>query len=62
MPMYEFKCSKCEHITERICRIDDFPIVRCEMCWQPAPRIVSKSTFRLKGSGWYKDGYNKKPE
>lgn len=62
MPMYEFECSKCKHVTERILPIDHFPIEKCEICWQPAQQIVSKSTFKLNGSGWYKDGYTKKPE
>ena len=59
MPLYEFECAK-GHITEVMLPIDHFPIIRCHECWQPAEQIVSKSTFKLKGSGWYKDGYTSK--
>ena len=63
MPIYEFKCHD-GHCTEVITQssLGNFTTIICPVCREPAIRIMSANTFRLKGSGWYKDGYTKKPE
>lgn len=59
--IYEFKCEKCNKIN-----IESLPITTkktitvCQFCGGIARRIISKSTFILKGRGWEKDGYSKK--
>jgi len=32
----------------------------CPECGSKARRIMSQTSFTLKGGGWYKDGYTKK--
>ena len=36
--------------------------IDCPVCNNPAKRIISLSSFELKGGGWYKDGYQKSSE
>ena len=58
MPIYEFKCHECENLIELIQKIDD-PAPLCEKCEITLTKVISKNSFRLKGRGWYKDGYSK---
>ena len=61
--VYEYECSNCGQITEV-----SFPIsakkpkvLPCGHCQSCAKLIISRSNFFLRGGGWYKDGYEKKP-
>jgi len=58
MPIYEFKCHECENLIELIQKVDDPPPL-CEKCKITLTKVVSRNSFRLKGRGWYKDGYSK---
>jgi putative FmdB family regulatory protein len=63
MPIYEYKCEKCELETEHFQNIgDDAP--RCEICGHVLKKIISLSNFFLKdgGCGWGKNGYSKQKE
>ena len=60
MPMYEYQCTACTNITEELNYIDKATIV-CPVCNNTAERLISLSSFTLKGSGWYKDGYTNSP-
>lgn len=63
MPTYEYRCRSCAHEFELIQKITDEPAKSCPQCGGPVERLVSGSSFMLKGSGWYKDGYaSKKPD
>jgi putative FmdB family regulatory protein len=59
MPVYEYECSDCEVVQEFKISIADLEdtIITCEKCSQEMKRIVSMSSFRLKGQGWSRDGY-----
>ncbi len=59
MPIYEYQCKRCHHITERLVYNDRSPEIKCVNCGYVAEKIMSSSTFQLKGSGWAKDGYAK---
>ena len=58
MPVYDFKCTECEHVFEIIQKYTD-PHPKCEECGEPTIRTISITSFVLKGDGWYKDGYSK---
>ena len=64
MPIYEYACKACGKAMEIRQKIADDPLQDCPECGQPAlERLVSASSFALKGSGWYADGYGgAKPE
>lgn len=63
MPIYRYRCCKCKHETEVICSIKDresYLNSDCEVCGSNEHEsIIGKTSFTLKGEGWYKDGYNK---
>ena len=63
MPIYEYQCSKCEAITEVFQHFSDKPKKTCDQCGGKMNKLISQSTFHLKGSGWYVTDYtNKKPD
>ena len=58
MPIYEYKCSKCEHQFEIIQRFSDNPLESCPKCDQKSiKKLVSAPSFRLKGGGWYETDF-----
>ena len=64
MPVYEYQCKACQKEFEYQQRMSDPDKTDCEACGQPAlERLISRTAFTLKGSGWYKDLYSSaKPE
>ena len=63
MPIYEYKCIKCGKILEHFIKNINktlSPLCFDECCnGEQTERIVSSTSFQLKGGGWYKDGYTK---
>lgn len=63
MPVYEYECPACEKVHEVQQRMADDPLSQCPECEGPVKKIMSRSSFALKGGGWYADGYaSTKPE
>ncbi len=58
MPVYEYECPACEIVHEVQQRIADDPLQDCPECGGPVKKIMSRSSFQLKGGGWYADGYS----
>lgn len=56
MPIYEYDCSKCGHI-EAFQSITDAPLTRCPTCRSKVTKLISHSSFQLKGTGWYVTDY-----
>lgn len=62
MPIYEYKCQKCGKEFEAFQGITDPELKSCKFCRGKVHRLVSLSSFSLKGSGWYATDYGgKKP-
>jgi len=61
MPIYEYECENCHHIEEAWQKISDAPLATCNQCQGKLHKIVSQSSFHLKGSGWYVTDYSRKP-
>ena len=58
MPIYEYLCDKCGHEFEREQRITEDPVKTCPKCRsRRVKRLISQTSFVLKGGGWYADGY-----
>ena len=64
MPIYEYCCNDCNEVTERIESFESKTItIMCPFCNGISNRMISLSSFHLKGGGWFKDGYGiKEPE
>jgi putative FmdB family regulatory protein len=60
MPIYEYECKKCGHHAEVLQKFSDPPISTCEKCKGRMRKLISHSTFHLKGSGWYVTDYASK--
>lgn len=59
MPIYEYNCIKCGKHFEMLQRSVDAETAKCPDCGTVSKRLISQSSFALKGGGWYKDGYSK---
>ncbi|MBW2466397.1 MAG: zinc ribbon domain-containing protein [Deltaproteobacteria bacterium] len=59
--MYEYECPSCCNVFEVVQRVTEDPLTTCPDCSGPVKKLVSMSSFQLKGGGWYADGYSSKP-
>ena len=57
MPIYEYRCRKCGTVIEKIQKFSDPPLRRHAGCGGTLTKLVSQSSFQLKGSGWYVTDY-----
>lgn len=62
MPIYEYVCEKCGEHTEVIQKVTDEPIKRCKKCKGKLEKLISRTSFQLKGSGWYQTDYSSRPK
>lgn len=60
MPLYEYQCTGCGEIEEAIQKFSDAPLTTCSHCAGKLSKLISQSSFHLKGSGWYVTDYSKK--
>ena len=60
MPIYEYECTKCGKIEEVLQNFSDKPLTKCQGCTGKLHKLVSQSTFHLKGTGWYVTDYANK--
>jgi len=60
MPIYEYACSKCGKLNEVLQKVDDPAPERCDGCGATGTlrKLVSRSSFVLRGGGWYSDLYS----
>jgi putative FmdB family regulatory protein len=59
MPIYEYACPKCGEF-EVTQRITEDPLKKCPTCRSKVRKLISSTSFQLKGSGWYATDYAKK--
>lgn len=59
MPLYEYRCSKCEKKIEVIRKFSDPPLTEHEGCGGALEQLLSAPAFQLKGTGWYVTDYAK---
>ncbi len=60
MPIYEYECSQCGAVEEVIQKFSDQPLSMCKHCSGKLTKLMSQSSFHLKGSGWYVTDYANK--
>jgi putative FmdB family regulatory protein len=61
MPFYEYQCQACGHEFEEFQKITDKPVKTCPECKKrKVRRLISQTSFVLKGSGWYVTDYARK--
>jgi len=59
MPIYEYQWQKCGtfEITQRI---TEKPLNKCPTCKGRVKKLISNTSFQLKGTGWYVTDYARK--
>lgn len=60
MPIYEYQCEKCGREFEEWQKFSDPPVSSCSRCGGKTRRLISHSSFVLKGTGWYVTDYARK--
>jgi putative FmdB family regulatory protein len=59
MPIYEYQCQKCG-VIEVTQRITEKPLAKCPSCKSKIKKLISNTSFQLKGTGWYITDYARK--
>ena len=59
MPIYEYECQKCGTF-ETTQRITEEPLSKCPTCKGKVKKLISNTSFQLKGTGWYITDYARK--
>jgi putative FmdB family regulatory protein len=60
MPIYEYECLACGKTTEAMQKFSDALLATCPECGGQLKKLISNTTFVLKGSGWYVTDYGRK--
>jgi putative FmdB family regulatory protein len=59
MPIYEYQCQKCGTF-EVSQRITERSLGKCPTCKAKVKKLISNTSFQLKGTGWYVTDYARK--
>ena len=57
MPIYEYECQKCHKQHEVMQKITEKPLLKCPACGGKLKKMISNTSFVLKGTGWYATDY-----
>ena len=57
MPIYEYECLSCKEVHEKVQKFADEPLTVCPKCGGKLKKLISNTSFVLKGTGWYKTDY-----
>jgi len=57
MPIYEYECDNCGKQCEVIQKFNDEPLSTCPDCCGHMHKLISHTSFVLKGTGWYVTDY-----
>ena len=59
MPIYEYLCEACGALTEQMQKVSEPGPRKCPECGsRKIARMISRTSFQLKGGGWYADLYS----
>lgn len=58
MPLYEYRCKSCGHTFEIIQKFSDRPLKKCPECAGSLEKLISRTSFQLKGGGWFVSDYS----
>jgi putative FmdB family regulatory protein len=58
MPIYEYRCLSCGDTLEVLQKMGSGKLRKCRKCSGKLERLVSRTSFMLKGGGWFDSGYS----
>ncbi|NLV24787.1 MAG: zinc ribbon domain-containing protein [Deltaproteobacteria bacterium] len=61
MPIYEYECAECHSVFEVVQKFGAEPISECKYCGGKVEKTITAAAFSLKGEGWCRTGYARKP-
>jgi putative FmdB family regulatory protein len=59
MPLYDYRCHKCDEVFEVRQKFSDEPLREHEGCGGELERLISAPALQFKGTGWYVTDYAK---
>ena len=62
MPTYQYQCTKCDLVFEKVQSFNDEPWKDCIECQSPVRKLFNNVGVVFKGSGFYKTDSRKKPD
>jgi len=61
MPTYTYRCDACKHEFEQQQKITDEALKECPECHESKlKRLITNTSFILKGNGWYETDFKNK--
>ena len=57
MPIYEYRCTACQHTFEVMQKFSDPPVKKCPECKGKVEKLLSAPGLLFKGTGWYVTDY-----
>ena len=60
MPLYEYRCLKCDRHTDKIENVNGPHLKKCPHCGGKVESVITAPSIQFKGSGWYVNDYGKK--
>jgi putative FmdB family regulatory protein len=60
LPLYEYRCLKCDRHTEKIEKMDGPHLKKCPHCGGKMESVITAAAIQFKGAGWYVNDYGKK--
>lgn len=63
MPIYEYRCQVCQHEIEVMQKMSEDALTTCPECGKEGlTKLISRSSFQLKGTGWYQTDFKNTPD
>jgi putative FmdB family regulatory protein len=60
VPLYEYKCLKCDRKTEKIENVSGPHLKKCPHCGGKVESVITAPAIQFKGAGWYVTDYGGK--
>jgi len=60
LPLYEYRCLKCDRHTDKIENLKGPHLKKCPHCGGKVESVLTAPSIQFKGSGWYVTDYGKK--
>ena len=60
MPLYEYRCLKCNRHTDKIENLNGPHLKKCPHCGGKVESVLTAPAIQFKGSGWYITDYGRK--
>jgi putative FmdB family regulatory protein len=60
LPLYEYRCLKCDRHTDKIEKVDGPHLKKCPHCGGKVESVITAPSIQFKGTGWYVTDYGGK--